>query len=109
MRYTDGDPNVIAKSSEEFIRESIKFKVDYKIKKDGNVKYFYYTVQFIESLKILNASLDGLVENSKLGCSNSSKNFPILKKCCPNRYPTIIKERCLSKRKVSVVHRTAAL
>ena len=82
---------VIAKSSAEFITVSIKFKVDYKIKKDGNVKYFYYTLRFIDSLKFLSASLDGLVENSKLGCSDPSENFQILKKYCPNRYPLLLR------------------
>ena len=38
MKYTDGKPNVIAKSSEEFITVSIKIKLDSKFKKNGKVR-----------------------------------------------------------------------
>ena len=62
MKYTNDDPNVNVKSSEEFITVSIKVMVDYKVKKDGNIKHFYYKLQFIDSLKFLSAPLDKLVE-----------------------------------------------
>ena len=67
MKYTDGDLNVIAKSSEEFITVLIRIEVDAKRKKDGTWRNIYYTLRFIDSLKFLSAPLDKLVENSKLG------------------------------------------
>ena len=85
MKYTDGKPDVIAKSSEEFIAVSIKVKVNSKVKKDGNIKNYYYTLRFIDSLKFLSAPLDKLVESSKSGCIDPSENFPILKNYFPER------------------------
>ena len=43
-KYTDRNPNVIAKSSEEFITVSIKIEVNRKLRKDGSVKYFHITI-----------------------------------------------------------------
>ena len=88
MKYTDGDPNVIAKSLEGFITVSIKIEVDAKCKKDGTWRSIYYTLGIIDSLKFLSAPLDAFVENSKLGCSDPSENLPILKKYYPNEYLT---------------------
>ena len=88
MRYTDGDPNVTAKSSGEFITVSIKIEVGVRHKG----RSIYYTIRFIDSLKFLSAPLDALVENSKLGCSNPSENFPILK-YYPKKYPLSLRKR----------------
>ena len=79
--YTNSDPNVIAKSSEEFITASIKIEVDVKCKDGRSI----YTLRFIDSLKFLSAPLDKLVENSKLGCNDPSENFPVLTKCYPKK------------------------
>ena len=92
MKYTDGNPNVIAKSSEEFITVSIKVKVNSKIKKDGKVKNYYYPLKFIDSLKFLSALLDKLMESSKSGCDDPSENFPILKKYFPNNYELLLRK-----------------
>ena len=79
----------MAKSSEEFITVSISIKVD-EIEKKG--RKIYYTLRFIDSLNFLSATLDKLVENSKLGCDDPSENFPILKKYCPKRYPLLLRK-----------------
>ena len=92
MEYTDGKPNVIAKSSEEFIAVSIKIEVDRKERKDGKIRYSYYTLRFIDSLKFLSASLDRLVESSKSGCADKSENFPILKNYFPKRYSLLLRK-----------------
>ena len=83
MKYIDGKPDVIAKSSEEFIAVSIKVEVNSKAKKDGNMKHYYHTLRFIDSLKFLSAPLDKLVESRKSGCTDLSENFPILKNYFP--------------------------
>ena len=88
MKYTDGDPNVIAKSSEEFITVSIKIWVGYGYKGRG----IYYTSRFTDSLKFLSAPLDKLVENSELGCNDPSENFPILKKYYPKKYSLLLRK-----------------
>ena len=90
MKYTNGDPNVIAKSSEEFITVLIRIEVDVKCNKNGDCRSIYYTLRFIDSLKFLSAPLDKLVENSKLGCNDPSENFTILKKYCPKKYPLLL-------------------
>ena len=68
--------------SEEFITVSISIKVDEIPKKDGTCRSIYYTLQFIDSLK-LSAPSDKLVENSKLVCDDPSENFSILKEILP--------------------------
>ena len=92
MKYTDGKPDVIAKSSEEFIAVSIKIKVSSDVKKNGKIRNRYYTLRFIDSLKFLSAPLDKLVECSKSGCTNPSENFPILKKYFPNNYELLLRK-----------------
>ena len=44
MKYTNADPNVIAKSSEKFITVSIKIELDAKCKNDRTWKSIYYTL-----------------------------------------------------------------
>ena len=92
MKYTDGKPNAIAKSSEEFIAVSIKIEVNSKVKKDGKIRYYYNTLRFIDSLKFLSAPLDKLVESSKSGCTDPSENFPILKNYFPERYELLLRK-----------------
>ena len=89
---TDGKPDVIAKSSEEFIAVSIKVEVNSKLKKDGNMRYYYYTLRFIDSLKFLSAPLDKLVESSKSGCTDPSENFPILNNYFLKRYELLLRK-----------------
>ena len=93
MKY-DGKPDVIAKSSEEFIAVSIKVKVNSEIKKNGKVKNYYYTLIYtlIDSLKFLSAPLDKLVESSKSGCIDPSDNFPILKNHFPENYELLLRK-----------------
>ena len=86
--YADDDPNVIAKSSEEFITVSIRIEVGLGYKG----RSIYYTLWFIDSLKFFSAPLDKLVENSKLGCNDPSENFPILKKCYSKKYLLLLRK-----------------
>ena len=84
MKYTDDKPNVIAKSSEEFIMVSIKIKVGTRIGKGGKPVNRYYTVKFIDSLKFLSGSLNRLVESGKEGCKDPSK-FHNIKEIFPRK------------------------
>ena len=52
----------------------------------------YFTLRFIDSIKFFSASLDNLVENSKLGSKDPAQNFPILKKHFPKNYPLLLRK-----------------
>ena len=68
----------------------LQFQLALRLKKKG--RKIYYTLQFIDSLKFLSAPLDKFVENSKLGCDDTSENFPILKIYCPKRYSLLLRK-----------------